>query len=174
MSLWVVANLAATVYQIFGNGRTETIRPMFGPPTGILVSDRATVFSFWRMKRRQVCLAHLLRKFVAFSENEGRAGELGRSLLECTVLIFEYWHGYKDGLLPRDEMLFWMRPVQRAFERFARARGQGRPQERIGLVTRPSGAPRGFVDVREPRWRRAHQQPRCSSCVTSCSGPRNG
>jgi transposase len=116
MSLWVVATVGATVYKIFGDGRTETIRPMFGPPTGILVSDRATVFSFWCMKRRQVCLAHLLRKFVAFSENEGRAGELGRSLLECTVLIFEYWHGYKDGLLTRDEMLFWMGPVQRAFE----------------------------------------------------------
>ena len=116
MSLWVVATIAATVYQIFGDGRSDTIRPLFGPPTGILVSDRATVFNFWSMKLRQVCHAHLLRKFVAFSEREGPAGELGRALLECTALIFEYWHGYKDGLLSRQELQFWMGPVQRTFE----------------------------------------------------------
>ncbi len=116
MSLWVVATVAATVYQIFADGRSDTIRPLFGPGTGILVSDRATVFHFWSMKLRQVCHAHLLRKFVAFSEREGPAGELGRALLECTALTFEYWHGYKDGLLTRQELQLWMGPVQRTFE----------------------------------------------------------
>jgi transposase len=116
MSLWVVATVAATVYQILSDGRGGTIRPLFGPRTGILVSDRATVFNFWVMKLRQVCHAHLLRKFVAFSERDGPAGEIGRALLECTTLIFEYWHGYKDGLLTRQELLFWMTPVQRTFE----------------------------------------------------------
>jgi transposase len=118
MSLWVVATVAATVYQIFSDGRSGTIRPMFGPRTGILVSDRATVFNFWSMDLRQVCHAHLLRKFVSFSEHEGTAGDLGRALLECTTLIFEYWHGYKDGLLTRQELQFWMRPVQRTFEQW--------------------------------------------------------
>ncbi|MEY4578163.1 MAG: hypothetical protein RL701_2866 [Pseudomonadota bacterium] len=117
MSLWVVATIAATVYQILGDGRSDTIRPLFGPRTGILVSDRATVFNFWSMKLRQVCHAHLLRKFVAFSERQGRAGELGRALLECTALIFEYWHGYKDGLLTRQELHFWMGPLQRTVEK---------------------------------------------------------
>jgi len=116
MSLWVLATVSATVYQIFCNGRSDTIRSLFGPRTGVLVSDRATVFNFWSMKLRQVCHAHLLRKFVAFSEREGQAGELGRALLECAALIFEYWHGYKDGLLTRQELQFWMRPVQRTFE----------------------------------------------------------
>ena len=116
MSLWVVATVAATAYQIFGDGRSATIRSLFGPRTGILVSDRATVFNFWSMKLRQVCHAHLLRKFVAFSERDGQAGELGRALLECTALIFDYWHGYKDGLLTRQELQFWMTPVQRTFE----------------------------------------------------------
>jgi transposase len=76
MSLWVLATVAATVYQIFGDGRSDTIRPLFGSRTGILVSDHATVFNFWSMKLRQVCHAHLLRKFVAFSERVGPAGDL--------------------------------------------------------------------------------------------------
>ena len=98
------------------DGRRDTIRPLFGPRVGILVSDRATVFSFWAMALRQVCHAHLLRKFVAFSERDGPEGALGRELLECTALIFEYWHGYKDGYLTREELQFWMRPVQRTVE----------------------------------------------------------
>lgn len=117
MSLWTLASTAVTVYQIFADGCSDTIRPMFGPRIGILVSDRATVFSFWSMPQRQICHAHLLRKFVAFSERDGTAGKIGRELLECVSLVFEYWHGFKDGLLTRHELQFWLCPVQRDFER---------------------------------------------------------
>jgi len=115
-SLWVLATTAATVYQIFDDGRRDTIRPLFGPRHGILISDRATVFSFWTMALRQVCHAHLLRKFVAFSQRDGPDGAIGRELLECTALIFEYWHGFKDGHLTRAELHDWMRPLQRDVE----------------------------------------------------------
>jgi transposase len=115
-SLWVLATAAATVYQIFNDGRRDTIRPLFGPRLGILISDRATVFSFWTMALRQVCHSHLLRKFVAFSERDGPDGAIGCELLECMTLIFEYWHGFKDGHLTRAELSFWMQPLQRHVE----------------------------------------------------------
>ena len=121
-SLWVLATAAATVYKIFENGRRDTIRPLFGPLHGILISDRATVFSFWTMALRQVCHAHLLRKFVAFSQRDGPDGAIGRELLECMALIFEYWHGFKDGHLTRAELQLWMRPLQRNVEKLL-ARG---------------------------------------------------
>ena len=117
VSLWTVATIAATYFEIFDDGRRETIRPMFGPPRGILVSDRATVFNFWSMEWRQVCWAHLLRRFVAFSERAGPAGALGRELLEATAVMFEYWHGYKDGLLTRQEFQQWVASVQRDLEK---------------------------------------------------------
>ena len=116
MSLWAIATTAATVYSIFNNGSRDTVRPMFGPLIGILVSDRATVFSFWAMALRQICHAHLLRKYVSFSERDGPAGAIGRELLELTSLMFEYWHGFQQGLLTRSELQFWMRPVQRDLE----------------------------------------------------------
>jgi transposase len=130
MSLWTLASAAATVYQIFADGCRDTIRPLFGPRIGILVSDRATVFSFWSMAQRQICHAHLLRKFVAFSERNGTAGALGRELLECTALMFEYWHGFKDGLLTRQELQFWLRPLQRDIERLLE-RGEKANIERL-------------------------------------------
>lgn len=130
MSLWTLASAAATVYQIFVDGCRDTIRPMFGPRIGILISDRATVFDFWVMALRQVCHAHLLRKFVAFSERAGPAGALGRELLELSALMFEYWHGFKDGLLTRQELQFWMRPLQRDIERLLE-RGAAAEIERL-------------------------------------------
>lgn len=116
MSLWTLATTAATVYKIFEDGRRKTIQPWFGKLVGILVSDRATVFGFWAMTLRQICHAHLIRRFVSFSQRDGPAGAIGRELLDLSALVFEYWHGFKAGQLTRDELQTWMRPVQRRFE----------------------------------------------------------
>lgn len=116
MSLWTIASAMATVYRIVENGRRETIQPLFGPLIGILISDRATVFGFWSMALRQICWAHLIRKFVSFSERDGPAGRIGRELLDCAALVFEYWHRFKDGALTREEFEDWIRPIKHHFE----------------------------------------------------------
>ena len=145
MSLWTLASVAATVYRIFADGCRDTIRPLFGPAKGILVSDRATVFSFWSMALRQICLAHLVRKFTAFCERAGPAGALGRQLLEYTRLVFEYWHGYKDGILTRQELEFWLQPVRRGLEQ-ALERGEKAGIERL------SGACADILAHRDALW----------------------
>jgi transposase len=151
MSLWTLASAAATVYQIFVDGCRATIRPMFGPRLGILVSDRATVFDFWVMALRQICHAHLLRKFVAFSERDGPAGALGRELLQLSALMFEYWHGFKEDLLTRAELQLWMRPVQRDFERLLE-RGAAADIERM------SGSCADILEHRDALWTFVTQQ----------------
>ena len=145
MSLWTMASAAATVYRIFADGRRDTIRPMFGARRGILVSDRATVFGFWAMAMRQICHAHLLRKFVAFSERDGPAGEIGSELLELTALMFEYWHGFKDGQLNRQELQHWLRPVRRDIERLLE-RGANADIERL------SGSCANILAHRDALW----------------------
>jgi transposase len=112
-SLWTIASTIATVFRIVEDGRRDTLRPLLGTPKGILVSDRASVFDFWSMKQRQVCWSHIIRRFVSFSERSGTAGAIGRELLDCAALVFEYWHGFRDGALTRDELVVWMRPLQR-------------------------------------------------------------
>lgn len=145
MSLWTMASSAATVYRIFADGSRETVLPMFGPRLGLLVSNRATVFGFWAMALRQVCHAHLLRKYVAFSERDGPAGAIGRELLELTALLFEYWHGFKEGHLTRQELRFWMRPIQRDVER-ALERGAAADLDRL------SGSCADILAHREALW----------------------
>src|SRR5262249_16129645 len=81
LALWTIASTAATVFKIVADGSRATLAPLYGALRGILVSDRATALSFWAMERRQICWAHLLRKFVSFSERAGPSAELAPHLL---------------------------------------------------------------------------------------------
>jgi transposase len=116
MCLWTVATATATVFKVLADGSKNTLLPLFGKLTGILVSDRATALKFWAMERRQICWAHLLRKFVSFSERAGPAATLGQQLLDLTALVFEYHHDYRDQKLTREKFLEWMKPVREQFE----------------------------------------------------------
>lgn len=116
LALWTIASTAATVFKIVADGSRATLVPLYGALRGILVSDRATALAFWVMERRQICWAHLLRKFVSFSERAGPAGELGQQLLDYTGLLFDYWHDYKAGKLDHATFLAWMVPVRAQIE----------------------------------------------------------
>jgi transposase len=68
------------------------------------------------MEARQICWAHLIRRFVGFSQRDGPTGEHGQRLLEYTELVFDYWHAFKDGHLSRTKLVERIRPVRRDFE----------------------------------------------------------
>ena len=115
-SLWTLATDAVTVFKIMVDGKAATITPWFGSCKGILVSDRATVFSFWKMALRQVCWAHLMRKFVAISEYSEPARAIGLEMLEYTSLLFHYWQSYRSGIITRPQFRAWMAPVRGQIE----------------------------------------------------------
>lgn len=115
-ALWTVATSAATVFKIMTDGTRETLKELFGKGGGILVSDRATALKFWAMNKRQVCWAHLLRKFIAFSEYGGAAGALGKELLEYVVIMFAYWDELRSGHITREQFQQSMAPVRTQIE----------------------------------------------------------
>lgn len=100
-SLWTIAAHLVTVFCLTLDATKATVEEMLGAATGILVSDRAPQFKFWAIERRQVCWAHLLRKFVSFAERSGPAGDVGRRLLFWTEFIFGPWHDTREGKLSR-------------------------------------------------------------------------
>ena len=116
MSLWTIATTAATVFKIVTDGSKATLAPLYGALHGILVSDRAKALNFWAMDRRQICWAHLLRKFVSFSERDGPAAAFGHQLLDYTGIVFDYWHDFKAGKLSRETFVAWMAPVRAQME----------------------------------------------------------
>jgi transposase len=117
LSLWVVATTAVSVFKVLPDGQGETLRnKLFVKVCGILVSDRATALKFWAMERRQICWAHLLRRFVSFSERDGPAGAIGAELLDYTGIVFAYWSDYREGKLSRAQFRAWMAPVRAQLE----------------------------------------------------------
>jgi transposase len=116
MCLWTIATNTATVFKVLADGSKATLAPLYGKLLGILVSDRAKALNFWVMERRQICWAHLLRKFVSFSERAGPAADFGKDLLGCTALVFEYYRDYRAGTLTKQNFIEWMTPVCSQFE----------------------------------------------------------
>ncbi|MFC1611798.1 IS66 family transposase, partial [Myxococcota bacterium] len=104
-SAWVFASLVATVIRVAKNGRRSTLRKLLKRSRGTLISDRATVFLYWAMARRQICWSHLLRMFIAFSQRDGPAGALGRELVEYAELVFIYWRQHRSGGLSRESYM---------------------------------------------------------------------
>lgn len=115
LALWTIATASATVFKVLAHGDKKTLSLLLGS-TGTLVSDRATALKFWSMDRRQVCWAHLLRKFVAFSERGGKSARLGDELLDYIKLTFDYWHQVREGRLNREEFRRRMAPIRTAVE----------------------------------------------------------
>jgi transposase len=145
LALWTIASTAATVFKIVADGSRATLAPLYGALRGILVSDRATALSFWAIERRQICWAHLLRKFVSFSERAGPSAELGRQLLDYTGLLFDYWHDYKAGKLDRATFRAWMAPVRAQVEALlARAVASG--------IARLAGSCANILEHRAALW----------------------
>lgn len=116
MALWTLAAPGATVFKILADNAKATLRPLYGALSGILISDRAKALNFWTMAQRQICWAHLLRKFIAFSERAGPSATIGKKLLDYTGLLFDYWHDYKQGRLDHATFVAWLGPVRLQLE----------------------------------------------------------
>ncbi|MBA3392254.1 MAG: IS66 family transposase [Deltaproteobacteria bacterium] len=116
-SLWVLATKAVTVFHVAANGTQQALQSWLSQVRGILVTDRGSQFGFWAMERRQICLAHLLRKFASYATRSGRAGQLGNQLLLWTGIVFDHWHQVRDGTLSRAKFRTRIAPVRAFIER---------------------------------------------------------
>jgi len=103
-SLWTLATASVTVFAIVADGTRETLRLWIDRIRGVLVTDRGTQFGFWAMERRQICWAHLIRKFASFSELRGRPGEIGEDLLLWSQVLLHAWHRVRDGTGTRADL----------------------------------------------------------------------
>ena len=95
-TLWTISTALVTFFGITADASRAGLRGLFAAVRGILVTDRGTQFGFWAMQDRQICWAHLIRKFAAFAERSGPAGELGTHLL-LALRIFVLWRKTSFG-----------------------------------------------------------------------------
>ena len=97
-TLWTIATPLVTVFGIVADASRAGLRGLFASVRGILITDRGSQFGFWAMDKRQICWAHLIRKFASFAERSGPAGQLGEQLLFWSQAMM-HWHMIRDGTM---------------------------------------------------------------------------
>jgi transposase len=102
-ALWTIATRSVAAFFVTADARGETIRSLLGALAGFFVSDRGSQFGFWSMDRRQICWAHLIRKFVAFSQRADAGSEIGTGLLLLCQATLSAWHRVRDGTMTRPD-----------------------------------------------------------------------
>lgn len=96
--VWTYSSRAASAFQITVSAATQAVRELVGTCSGTLVTDRGSQFRFWALEKRQICWAHLLRKFVFFAEHrDARVKRLGEALLFWSEALLLTWHRVQDG-----------------------------------------------------------------------------
>jgi transposase len=87
--LSVAAAIDAALFQIGCRRDRDATRALLGDdPGGVIVSDRYAVYLYIDHSQRQICLAHVLRDFVALGERAGAPGRLGHKLQRCLTDTF--------------------------------------------------------------------------------------
>jgi transposase len=100
--LWVVFTEQVSVFLIRASRGADVAKDMLGQAFGVLVTDRWCGYTWWPLKWRQLCWAHLKRHFQAFVDTGNKeAGRIGQALLVEEKLLFEWWHRVRDGTLAR-------------------------------------------------------------------------
>lgn len=79
----------AALFQLSDRRDRDSAKALLGDdPAGVIVSDRYAVYLFIDDSRRQLCLAHVLRDFIALGERGGAPGRLGRKLTRQLADVF--------------------------------------------------------------------------------------
>lgn len=118
--LWVLVTRWVTVFMIHAKRGRVGAKALLGDFTGYLGSDRWGAYNDWKLRRRQICWAHLIRDFVGFSERGEGSAEIGKLLLLQTEKMFELWHRVRDGTLARSTFKVYMRPIRSRVEALLR------------------------------------------------------
>lgn len=117
LALWTIATKLVTVFFVTKDQKTGTVRDLLRSLRGLLVTDRGAQFTFWAMNARQICWAHLIRKFVAYTLRKDEGREIGEGLLWIAQATLSAWHQVRDGTLTRKQFQVMAKNAQVATEK---------------------------------------------------------
>ena len=139
--LSVAAAVDAALFQIALRRDRDATRALLGDdPDGVIVSDRYAVYLYIDDTKRQLCLAHVLRDFIALGDRVGTPGRLGRKLERCLAGAFKILN--TPGRDPADltvlqaDLAASREQLQELLERGARGRDQQTARFATGLLDR--------------------------------------
>lgn len=112
--LWVVVTPTVTVFRVQAERSRAAAMKILGKVSGLLGSDRYSVYDSWPTHLHQFCWAHLARLFVRFSERrDPKVQAVGLALIAQKDRMFALWYRVRDGTLARSTFRSYMAPVRK-------------------------------------------------------------
>jgi transposase len=116
--LWVAVTTWVTVFLVRLSRGGQVARELLGETFGgIMVTDRWSAYTWYPVRWRQLCWAHLLRDIEAMVARGGASQEIGEALRSQARQMFHWWHRVRDGTLKRASFRRYMSPLRREVER---------------------------------------------------------
>jgi transposase len=144
--LWVAVTTWVTGFLVRVSRGGQVARDLLGERfQGIVVTDRFSASTWYPVRWRQICWAHLLRDFEAMIRRGGCATEIGEALQRQAHQMFHWWHRVRDGTLKRASFRSSMSPVRREVERLLEAGSS------CG-IPKTEGVYREILTVRQALW----------------------
>lgn len=113
--LWVAVTAVATLFLLqYGRGKRELQALLGATFTGLVTSDRLSAYNSLDPRRRQLCLAHLVRNLRGRAEAVGRWQADAQALLALLEEVLVIWACYRDGVLDRTTMQGMIQAIQQA------------------------------------------------------------
>lgn len=111
--LWTAVGEEATVFLIRDSRKSDVARELIGDePSGVLISDRYSGYSFVPIDQRQVCFAHLIRDFRRMAEGQSELRWIGERLLGLSGEVFRLWRLHQSGDIERTTLRRWTKPLR--------------------------------------------------------------
>jgi transposase len=100
--LWAAATATVVAFVIHARRSAAGLTALLGEVvSGIVGSDRWSVYQRVPLHRWQVCWAHLIRDFQAMVDRADAGSPIGEELLCCAEEVFTWWYRVRDGTLSR-------------------------------------------------------------------------
>jgi transposase len=115
--LWTAATATVAFFVIHLRRSYEGLQALLGETiTGVVCSDRWSVYSKLPLHLRQICWAHLKRDFQKLVDRGGPAEAIGRTGLEVVECLFADWWVFRRGELDRTGLQARLDPIARELQ----------------------------------------------------------
>ena len=95
--LWVLCSPQVVYFMTHTSRGKAAADALLGSCSGVLVTDQHGGYNNYPKERRQLCWAHLIRKFKKMAQRYGDAGKLGKRLLRLGRLMIHCHNRWKSG-----------------------------------------------------------------------------
>jgi len=115
--LWSAATATVAFFVIHLRRNFAGLQALLGETiTGIVCSDRWSVYNKLPLNLRQICWAHLKRDFQKLVDRGGPAEAIGRVGLDVVECLFADWWAFRRGELDRPGLQARLDPIARELQ----------------------------------------------------------